>query len=228
VLDADDAWRPERLERLLIAADGTGADFVADDLILYDDALGSETGVAFDFGAPVMRLDAEALFGHEAPLRLGLLKPLLRRRFLVESGLRYEESLRSAEDFLLYAELLFRGGTALVLQEPGYIYTARVGAQSRQRSTGSRSTTSLPSLFWIADTLAERYGERFTPGIAAGLERFRGQTERRWIASEITRLRQSRSFGALVAFLMRHPKGAWRYLVTSRSFNAILGHHPAE
>src|SRR5439155_4248725 len=91
VLDADDAWRPERMQRLLSLATATRADFVADDLILFDDALGVETGPAFSFSQDVMRLDAEALFAYETPLRLGLLKPFLRRSFVLEKSMFYEE-----------------------------------------------------------------------------------------------------------------------------------------
>src|SRR6185295_6945722 len=106
---------------------------------------------------------------------LGLLKPFLRRSFILEKSMFYEERLRSAEDFLLYAELLFHGARAIVTSEPGYVYTSRVGQASRRKAAGSRSTTSLESLFWIADTLTDRYSALFTPTIRAGLDRFRRQ-----------------------------------------------------
>src|SRR5690606_16415364 len=102
ILDADDAWRPERLERLLAIADEYPSDIVADDLVIFDQGLGRDTGRVFAFDRDVTHLDIEALFARPQPLRLGLLKPLLRRRFLIESGFRYDENLRSAEDFLFY------------------------------------------------------------------------------------------------------------------------------
>src|SRR5258707_1195045 len=47
ILDADDAWRPHRLERLLAVAGETGADFVADNLILFDSVARMAVRTAF-------------------------------------------------------------------------------------------------------------------------------------------------------------------------------------
>jgi succinoglycan biosynthesis protein ExoO len=223
VLDADDAWRPERLERLLHYASVTASDFVADNLVLYDDGVHREAGAAFDLDRDVTVLDPDVLFGYENPLRLGLMKPLMRRFLLTSFGLRYEESLRSAEDFLLYAELLFRGVRAVLVRDAFYVYTTRVGRLSRKKAAGSRSTTSAEALLWIGETIRERYAETITPAVDAGLRRWRSMARSRWTASEITRLRQTRRTGALLAFLVRHPGGALRYVATSRTFARLAG-----
>jgi succinoglycan biosynthesis protein ExoO len=222
VLDADDAWRPERLERLLHIASVTGSDFVADNLVLYDDGVHEEAGVAFDLDLDMTRLDPERLFADDNPLRLGLMKPLIKRSLLERTGLRYEESLRSAEDFLLYAELLFAGAQAILVREPLYVYTTRVGRVSRKKAAGSRSTTSAQSLLWIGETIRTRYAGRLTPAIDAGLRRWRRMAMRRWIASEISRLRQTGNPARLLAFLARHPAGALRYATTSRTWARLM------
>lgn len=223
VLDADDAWRPQRLERLLHYASVTASDFVADDLVLFDDGIQQEAGAAFDLPREITPLDPEALFSEENPLRLGLMKPLMRKALLDRTGLRYEESLRSAEDFLLYAEILFSGAPSVLVREPMYVYTTRVGRVSRKKAAGSRSVTSAQSLLWIGETVRTRYAARITPAIDAGLKRWRRMAMVRWTASEITRLRRSRDLGGLVTFLLRHPGSAVHYAATSRTWARLVG-----
>jgi hypothetical protein len=79
---------------------------------------------------------------------------------------------------------------------------------------------------WITDTISERYAASISPEIARGIARCRRHTERRWIAREITRLRESRSLPSLVTFLAGHPKGALRYLLTSSTMKRTFGRIP--
>ena len=223
VLDADDAWRPQRLERLLAVATETGANYVADNLILFDDQLRRESGMAFDIAEETIPVTPTIMFSQENPWQYGILKPLIRRNLLAESGVQYEETLRFAEDFLLTAELLFRGAFAVLTREGYYLYTTPVGHISRQGSSGTRSTTSLESLMWITEALAKRYKERITPDIERGLARCRRHIQRRMIAREITILREARSIPELIAFLIGHPRGAVRYLMTSRTWTRTFG-----
>ncbi len=223
VLDADDAWRPERLERMLAAAAKADANFVADNLIFVDEHLRRETGAAFDISDEMIAFTAEALFAHRNPWDYGILKPLMRRSLLAESGVRYDERLRFGEDFLLTSELLFRGARAVLTGAGYYLYTTPVGHLSRQRSAGSRSTTSLESLMWITEVLEKRYRLRITPQIAQGLARCRRRIEQRLVAREITRLRKERSLSGLTAYLLGHPRDAVRYLVKSKTWGRAFG-----
>ncbi|MDQ3867516.1 MAG: hypothetical protein M3304_11955, partial [Actinomycetota bacterium] len=50
------------------------------------------------------------------------MKPLLRRAFLAERDLRYDEQLRWAEDFYLYMQVLAAGARWVQLPEPYYLY----------------------------------------------------------------------------------------------------------
>ena len=227
VLDADDAWRPDRLERLLAVAERTGSNFVADNLVLFDDQLRVETGAGFDVAEDTVDFTASTLFTHRNPWEYGILKPLIRRSLLADSGVRYDERLRFGEDFLLTAELLFRGARGTLTRDGYYLYTTPVGHISRQRSSGTRSTTSLESLMWITEVLAKRYKSRITPEIARGLARSRRRVRQRLISREITRLREERSIPGLTAYLIGHPRAAVRYLVTSRSWNRAFGGRPA-
>jgi succinoglycan biosynthesis protein ExoO len=223
VLDADDAWRPDRLERLLAVADETNATFVADNLIMFDQHLERETGKAFKVPGERIPFSPTHMFSLQNPWEYGILKPMIRRSLFEETGIRYDENLRFGEDFLLTAELLFSGARGVLLRDGWYVYTTPVGHQSREKSTGTRSTTSLSSLMWITDVLAQRYRDRIDRGIAAGLARCRQRIQRRLIAREITRLRQAHSVAGLTAYLVGHPRGAVRYLLTSRSWSRVFG-----
>ena len=51
ILDADDTWAPDRLQRLLAVAERAAADVVADDLVLVDGETGGQLGTMFGFDA---------------------------------------------------------------------------------------------------------------------------------------------------------------------------------
>jgi succinoglycan biosynthesis protein ExoO len=221
VLDADDAWLPERLEKLLAIAAETQSDAVADNQILFDHALQQRSGLAFDFPAGVTRLDAGGFFAHPNPLRLGILKFLFNRDLFGTSGFAYDESMRFAEDFRLLSEILLSGREIDVTSEAYYVYTTPVGHLSRAKSAGTRSVTSRPSILALLDTLEEKYRDRLTPSVVDGLRRCRAMTIQHWTASEITRLRRESDFGRLAMFLLGHPLGALRYLTTSSTWKRL-------
>jgi succinoglycan biosynthesis protein ExoO len=59
------------------------------------------------------------------------MKPIFLRRFLTENNLRYDETLRIGEDYLLLATALAKGGGCVIEPEPGYIYHITEGSISR-------------------------------------------------------------------------------------------------
>ena len=93
ILDADDAWKSNRLERLLAIASQHAADFVADNQILYDVGAQKETRVAFEGDWQFKALNVEGLFLNEIldqrTPAYPPLKPIIRRQFLASSGIRY-------------------------------------------------------------------------------------------------------------------------------------------
>jgi len=135
LLDSDDAFEPERLARLVGIADATGADMVADNLRLIGP--GDPGGVAMippqRLGAP-RRIDAADFLVGNLPDRahprisLGFLKPVLRRDFVREHGLRYDERLRFAEDFDFYLRCLIAGARFWLIPHAGYRYALRPGS----------------------------------------------------------------------------------------------------
>ncbi|WCT71897.1 glycosyltransferase [Sphingomonas naphthae] len=128
ILDSDDLMHPDRLYDLLTEGETSGADLIADDLMLFDEA-----GVA----PPTRFLDAaratapgwidlpaylrETVMYGRRP-NLGFLKPVIRMDRLRQHGLRYDESLRIAEDDDLIVRLLAAGARYRLLPRLGYFY----------------------------------------------------------------------------------------------------------
>ncbi|WP_315761413.1 MULTISPECIES: glycosyltransferase family 2 protein [unclassified Bradyrhizobium] len=134
ILDGDDYFAPNRLRALLSASDG--ADLVADDLLQVRE--GAETAN----GSPLLGLDQTVTLdlatfvagniSQAGRLRkeYGFLKPMLRRAFLVQHGLRYDEELRLGEDFALYARALAAGAVFRVIPSATYVSVVRAGSLS--------------------------------------------------------------------------------------------------
>src|SRR5262249_62311807 len=113
ILDADDAWKPTRLDRLLSAASDADCVVVADNYSKYDESTGMETGTLFVDTRPTIPITANRLPRSERPLgkaRLGLLKPIERRRVLTEHALRYSTGIRDAQGFHLLMRVLLGTG----------------------------------------------------------------------------------------------------------------------
>jgi succinoglycan biosynthesis protein ExoO len=163
VLDADDAYLPERLEHLLSISDG--AQIVADNLLPFDPATGAAS-------KPVSRrtdgwedLDLATFVaadrGHDD---FGLFKPMFRRDFVKGHRLRYPEDVRHGEDFLLVFEALAKGAIYRLSWQPGYLYTTR-------HSGWSRTKVDYHSLADNLRKLSQRTDLKLSAGVHALLTR---------------------------------------------------------
>ena len=157
LLDSDDAWKPGRLERLTAVGEAARADFVADNQVLYDISEGKELRLAYSVPWEEKHISVRDLYENDsrdlATFHYGLLKPILRRSFLMETGIRYDETLRTGEDFVLYAELLFLNAKAILISEAYYVYTMRVGPLSGRMSPHSRSEFDFSKMAQASDRL---------------------------------------------------------------------------
>lgn len=143
VLDSDDWYAPERLERLLQVAQAEQADMVADDLYYVQD--GSDTPLSTLIQGsghtiteirrvdPVFFVETD-VYGQQG-LHLGLSKPLMRRQFLMENGIEYDLSLRLGQDFWLYMNCLINGARYFLVPEPYYYYRFRPNSLVKQSKT---------------------------------------------------------------------------------------------
>ena len=140
-LDSDDWYDPTRLERLLAAADDHGADVLADDLqVVRDDedlpltklsVLCAETlsePLHIDMAGLLRRLGIE-----RDGLALGLTKPLIRRKFLVDHNIEYDTTLQVGEDYWLLADCVAAGATFVTVPDALYYY--RIHAQQTTKAS---------------------------------------------------------------------------------------------
>jgi succinoglycan biosynthesis protein ExoO len=164
IIDADDAWESDRLQRLMTHAISNGVD-IADNQLLFDQGSESVTRVGFCMETDYIDWTLLRHFKYNDPgsaFNLGLLKPVFRTAFLRKSGVRYNRNDRSGEDFVFYAELLIRGANADILSTPGYIYTFPVGELSSLPSAWRRSHVNLDMLIGVMTDLDDRYKGRLS------------------------------------------------------------------
>lgn len=136
LLDADDAWLPQRLERML--AEAANADVVSDDVSIIHETTRRSGG----FSARSLIQEQNLRIKEPAWIDLlrfvehdlGLLKPIFRRAFLQRQGLSYRTDVRYAEDYLLYFEILALKARWKQLPQAYYLH---------YKHGGSVSTTSL-------------------------------------------------------------------------------------
>jgi len=175
VLDADDAWAPDRIEKMMAAISDEAVDVVADNQLLYDAAADQVTRVAFPVARGRRRIRPIDVFQQEiklgAEFSYGILKPVIRKAFLQQHRISYVETARYGEDMLLLAELLLAGARAVLIPDPLYIYTTRVGDLSGATSPHSKS---VPRFDLFADGIAalgRKHAEAISPDIARAMAR---------------------------------------------------------
>ncbi|WP_298434762.1 glycosyltransferase family 2 protein [uncultured Jannaschia sp.] len=141
ILDSDDVFLPGRLGRLL---SGPPAEITADNIaFVADDALETASAaLSSPEGGPRFEslTTAEFVRGNLARTgmargELGFLKPILSLPFLRTHGLRYDETLRLAEDYDLYVRMMLAGARFSVTRCPGYLAVIRPGSLSARHGT---------------------------------------------------------------------------------------------
>jgi succinoglycan biosynthesis protein ExoO len=128
IVDSDDYIHPDRLRRLVEMAESDRADIIADDQLVFHDDQRVRPRRLLD-GALASRpswigaeqyVRANQLLARGTPL--GYLKPLIRASALAERHVRYNESLRIAEDYDLILRLLTGGARFRLVPELLYFY----------------------------------------------------------------------------------------------------------
>ncbi len=203
VVDSDDFIHPDRLERVVRAAEADGADIAADDmLVFYDDAPAAPHPMlkgpltrapawisAADYAA------ANALNGSRPAL--GYLKPIIRRTRL--GALRYDESLRIAEDFDLVMRLLLGGARMRVYPEIGYFYRKHAKSISH-RLTGAH----VAAMLHAHDAL----GAPADPATQRGFAQRHASLVTALAFSELIEALKARKIGAALAVAAKRPQAA--------------------
>lgn len=137
VLDADDTMVPHRLANMISQAKKTSADIILGNFRKVD-----EVGVEIEelpFLSP-SDIDPEQCLTLEhyvgrnqvslGTQSIGFLKPILSRKYLAATSLRYNPSLRNGEDCHLIFSALMNGAKVVISPSPDYLYTVRPGSIS--------------------------------------------------------------------------------------------------
>ncbi len=136
ILDSDDWFAPERLEKLVPIAEAEEADMIADDLYYIKDraklpwsTLLTESGERID---RIKQISPEYfvetdLHGRRG-LHLGLTKPLIKRDFLLRQGIEYDKNIELGQDFTFYLTCLAHGANFILVPKPYYFYRSRPGS----------------------------------------------------------------------------------------------------
>jgi len=215
VVDNDDFIAPERLERLINAAEAEGADIAADDLLtFYDD--GSRAPHAHLRGALAREptwVDAATYERGNALMTggptLGYLKPVFRRLDRNGALARYDESLRIGEDSDLVLRMLADGARFRVYPELGYFYRKHPGSISHRLDA--------PAIEAM-DKAAARIDASENPDLRSALRAGRAARGDVLAFTQIVDALKARNLGGAPGAALRRPSALWlmRYPVGAR------------
>jgi succinoglycan biosynthesis protein ExoO len=214
LLDSDDAWKPGRLKRLSEVAGATSADFVADNLVMWDAVADAEVKPAY-YELPEAQKQITLLDMFQADDNFNfskasftLMKPIYRREFLAEHKLEYNESMKVGEDFTFYVESLFNGAKLILIDEAYYIYS--MPSSPSGRSPHSRSIQDVSKLPGVSDLMRQKYGDCIDPKLQRAMDDFR-KTMTLLHQSNVARsYRWSGRYAQYVAYIAARPELARR------------------
>lgn len=136
VLDSDDWYAPDRIEKLLQTAKEESADIVIDDLYFIQDGekapwstLLSESGEQIHTLKPIdaIYFVETDVYGQKG-LHLGISKPLFNRDFLLKNSIQYDRRFQGVEDFHLMLQCLLSGAYLIFSPQANYFYRTRPGS----------------------------------------------------------------------------------------------------
>jgi succinoglycan biosynthesis protein ExoO len=209
ILDADDAWKPARLERLLEVAADQRCDLIADNVILYDEFEKVEVRPGLPSSACDRFITIEDLFEAEkkgtSSFSYVLIKPIISRKFLERHGLRYNDRLKYSEDFFFLSELLFHEARAYVISDAYYLYTTRIGERSGVLNPHSQSVPRFDLVVQGSDELRTKYRSQLTPRLERLMSQRRAEMKLIHLANVARDYRRSGLLARYVLYLLERP-----------------------
>jgi succinoglycan biosynthesis protein ExoO len=207
VLDADDVYLPERLERLVSAASRLRADVIADNQWLRDPTHGRITRSGLPRSRAERKLDLLTIYLESCGadgFDYGNLKPLVKREFIERTQVSYRH-FRCAEDFAFLAELLAAGAQAWLIHQPYYIYTLSLSEIDGRKSARSRTWLDLEEVGESNRCVLERYGSQLSQAeIAAIRKRDHYGLQYRHVQAFKEKMRE-RDYVAMITVALRRP-----------------------
>jgi succinoglycan biosynthesis protein ExoO len=166
LLDADDLFLAERLERLTGIGGREGADLIFDDQLITEFPAKASRQRAFGLDKREFVFTQENFFSRSRLFRrsfpAGYMKPLMQREFLRRTGATYDPSVPTGEDFLFYAQLFSHNPQCVGTSFAGYVYR-------RRRGSLSRSDEHLHLQAALGDRTLSEFGDQLSPRSRANL-----------------------------------------------------------
>ena len=176
LLDSDDAWKPGRLRRLSEVASATSADFVADNLVMWDAVADAQFKPNY-YDLPEKQRQITLIDMFEADdnfnfskTSFALMKPIYRREFIIKSNIQYDQGMRVGEDFKFYVESLFNGAKIILINEAYYIYSMPHSPSGR--SPHSRSVYRFGGLSEQSKMLEQKYQYQIDPATKRAMKKY--------------------------------------------------------
>ena len=139
VLDADDFLLPDRFSVLFADRDW---DLIADNIVFVsEDCIDQFCHSAIRNDGRLTQLDLSTFVRRNMSSRstprgeLGFLKVVMRREFFDKAAIRYDESLRLGEDYVLYCQALAAGARFRLSRHCGYVAIERGNSLSGRHRT---------------------------------------------------------------------------------------------
>ena len=137
LLDADDWFSPERLEKLFqVSHIWPAADLIADDIYFIEEYAVSPWSTLLSESkeciSDIKKISPIYFLKKDIPIAggfyLGLTKPLIKRKFLLENSIEYDESIRLSQDFWFYLNCLVHRANFIFVPQPYYFYRSHSGS----------------------------------------------------------------------------------------------------
>ena len=142
VLDADDIYKSNRLDVLISFLEWNQLDMAADNISFYDVGIDKEVAKGIKNKNLNIQWTLKKQLANDLlhkDFKWGLLQPIVKKSFLIESGVLYKDQFNMAEDSLFLLELLSFRPKAMICNMPLYVYSTAVGQISGVTSTTSTS-----------------------------------------------------------------------------------------
>ncbi len=201
ILDSDDLFAPDRLEKLIAAAEARGADLIADNLAVFegDGEIAARSYLPASTKGKWLTLndylDGARMFSGGADY--GYLKPIIRMERLRAAGIQYDARLRVAEDDDLVVRMLLDGFRYWIAPELTYGYRRHDQSTSHRLSSRNAHAIVASSAALLADTAGHPASAR----LAARHRRF----ERAAGFSDLIDALKNRDIAAAVAVAFAQP-----------------------
>ena len=158
ILDADDEFSRDRLERMVARAERDRLDLLADNLERVDFQTRESLGLAFpaEWMAQPELISLRCLLERDWPGRhehmgFGFVKPIIRKAFLDDNGIVFAEDISKVEDGLFWADALLADGRFGVMGDALYRFSVRAGSES------SDTVKSTVQLLKVHRRIAKKY-----------------------------------------------------------------------